>query len=361
MILELATLTLWAAGWVVLGRLRACRADVAPAVKSGQVSIIIPARNEAHNLPTLLDSLTTQPVKPREIIVVDDASTDRTADIAREFGARVVQAQPLPDGWRGKAWACHQGAHAATGEIFLFLDADTRFEPDGLGRVLAEFEGLRTGVLSVAPYHAVRDAYEQFSAFFNLVMHSASTAFTVFGERLPTRGLFGPLVLIRRTDYERAGGFEAVKGRILETFYFAGRLLKVGVPLHCRVGRGAFSIRMYPHGWRDMIGGWTRGFASGAGATSPWVLALVVAWMTGLMLPLVGLATCRATLLWLGLYVLCAAQLAWMLPRVGRFRLVTALAYPVPLTFYFAIFARSLQRSRNRKQVEWKGRQIRAD
>ncbi len=361
MILPALTMLLWFAGWIVLGRVRQCRAVAGQTVGADQLSIVIPARNEEHNLPTLLGSLTAQAVKPREIIVVDDASTDRTTEVARQFGARVIAAQPLPDGWRGKAWACQQGAQAATGITLLFLDADTRFEPDGLRRALAEFAALDGGVLSVAPHHAVRQFYEHFSVFFNLVMFAASTAFTLLGTRLTARGLFGPFVLIRRADYDRVGGFAAVKGRILETFYFAGQLRSAGVALHCRSGRGAFSIRMYPHGWRDLVEGWTRGFASGAGETPPAMLLLIIAWMTGLMIPLMGLAIGGAPLLWLTLYALGVAQVGWLMSRVGTFRLLTALLYPAPLIFYFAIFARSFLRSRNKQKVEWKGRKIRAD
>ena len=137
LILLLVTLGLWAAGFLLLGRLRRCSA--ARAAGFASVSVIIPARNEEHNLPTLLRSLASQPAKPREIIVVDDGSTDRTAEIARQLGATVIASQPLPDGWRGKTWACHQGAQAATGELLLFLDADTWFEPDGLARILAGY------------------------------------------------------------------------------------------------------------------------------------------------------------------------------------------------------------------------------
>ncbi len=100
------------------------------------LSVIIPARNEAHNLPTLLGSLAAQSVRPCEILVVDDGSTDRTAEVARELGARVIASEPLPEGWRGKTWACHQGAQAATGELLCFVDADTWFEPGGLARIL---------------------------------------------------------------------------------------------------------------------------------------------------------------------------------------------------------------------------------
>lgn len=361
MILPGITLLLWFTGWIVLGRVRQCRSAADREFSAEQLSIVIPARNEENNLPLLLSSLAEQAVKPLEIVVVDDGSTDRTAEIARQFGARVVASQPLPEGWRGKAWACQQGAQAARGSVLLFLDADTRFEPEGLRRALAEFAALDSGALSIAPHHAVRDFYEHFSLFFNLVMFAASTAFTLLGSRVAARGLFGPFVLIRRDDYDRVGGFASVKGRILETFFFAGRLRAAGVALHCRGGRGVFNIRMYPHGWRDLVEGWTRGFASGAGETPPAMLLLLIAWMTGLMMPLVGLAIGHQPLLWSALYALGAAQVAWLMSRVGKFHPLAAVLYPAPLIFYFAIFARSFFRSRNKQKVEWKGRQIRAD
>src|SRR5688572_13372129 len=115
MILIAVTLALWFAGWIVLGRIRRCRlADSNQPASGEQLSIIIPARNEEQNLPTLLRSLAAQSIRPREIIVVDDASTDHTSEIARQHNARVINSQPLPDGWRGKTWACHQGAQTAT-------------------------------------------------------------------------------------------------------------------------------------------------------------------------------------------------------------------------------------------------------
>jgi 4,4'-diaponeurosporenoate glycosyltransferase len=114
MILPAVTLALWFAGWIVLGRVRRCsHHEVNQSVSGEQLSIIIPARNEEHNIPTLLRSIAAQSVRPREIIVVDDGSTDRTAALARQLGATVMASQPLPDGWRGKTWACHQGAQVA--------------------------------------------------------------------------------------------------------------------------------------------------------------------------------------------------------------------------------------------------------
>ena len=356
------TLVLWAAGWIVIGRIRCCGRDESnQSPTSEELSIIIPARNEEQNLPTLLSSIAEQSIRPREIIVVDDASTDHTAQIAQQHGARVISSQMLPDGWRGKTWACHQGAQAATGKLLLFLDADTWFEPEGLSYVIAEFKQAGSGVLSLAPHHHVRKSHEQFSAFFNLVMVAGTSAFTLLGDRLVPRGLLGQFMLINRTAYQRVGGHQAVKGRILENFWLAEQLRSQGVPLRCRSGRGVFAFRMYPQGWRELIDGWTKGFASGASQTPLPILLLVIAWMIGLMTVPLGLAFAGNPLLWLGAYGLCVAQVAGLLRCVGTFRWSTALLYPAPLVFYFVVFTRSVLRSRSKQTVAWKGRQIRVD
>lgn len=339
------TLALWVAGFRLRDRLRPCAATKPSGIQPA-LSLIIPARNEAHNLPTLLRSLATQPLKPREIVVVDDGSTDRTAELARELGATVIASQPLPEGWRGKPWACHQGAHAATGDLLLFVDADTWFEADGLAQILSGYAG---GALSIGPYHAVRKPYEHLSLFFNFNM----TVGTV------PSGLFGQMLLVDRESYRRVHGHETVKGRILENFFLAGQFQAAGIPVRSGTGRGVFSFRMYPNGLRELIEGWTKGFAAGAGQTPRGVLFLVVAWMIGLMFAPLGWLMMGDALRWGAVYLLCAAQVAWFSRQVGAFRWFSALLYPLPLIFFFVIFAWSVARSG--RQVTWKGREIRAD
>ncbi|MGQ9651371.1 MAG: glycosyltransferase [Phycisphaerae bacterium] len=354
--LSLIALALWLVGFIILGRLLGRRAAVVTPgntpdpLSAAALSVIIPARNEEHNLPTLLRSLASQSVRPREIIVVDDDSTDQTAEIARGFGATVISSEPLPDGWRGKTWACWQGARAASGELLLFVDADTWLEPEGLPNIL---NGRADGVLSVGPYHAVRRPYEQLSAFFNLLMTAGTGAFRLLGGR--PNGLFGQMLLVHRDDYWRVQGHEAVKGHILENFYLAERFRDHGVSLRCLIGKGAFAFRMYPDGLGQLIEGWAKGFASGAAQTSTALMLLIVIWIVGMVL-----CPYLLTREWTGLavYLLYAAQLHLLLRRIGAFHWCTALLYPVPLVFYFVVFTLSMLRSRT--QVTWKGRTIRA-
>jgi 4,4'-diaponeurosporenoate glycosyltransferase len=344
MILWIVTLALWSAGFLLMRHLR-CGAGGNATSLAPSVSVIIPARNEAHNLPALLQSLASQPVKPCQIIVVDDGSTDRTAELARQFGATVIASSPLPEGWRGKTWACHQGAQAATGNLLLFLDADTWFELGGLPRILSGYAG---GAFSVGPYHAVCKTYEDLSLFFNFNM--------VVGT-VP-RGLFGQMLLVDRDLYQRVGGHAAVRGRILENFWLAGQFRAEEIPVRSVTGRGAFSFRMYPNGLGELVQGWTKGFASGAGQTPRGTLFLIVAWMIGLMLAPLGGWVTGDWLRWGAVYLMCAAQVGWFGRQVGAFRWYSSLLYPVPLIFFFAVFAWSAARSG--KTVRWKGRDLHA-
>jgi 4,4'-diaponeurosporenoate glycosyltransferase len=345
LILLLVTLLLWLAGFLLLSRLRP-RAEFSMPRPPPSASVIIPARNEEHNLPKLLRSIALQPLKLHEIIVVDDGSTDHTAELARQLGAKVIPSQPVPEGWRGKTWACHQGAKTATGDLLLFVDADTWFEPGGLAHALSAY---KSGAFSIGPYHAVQKPYEDLSLFFNLNMIVGTVP----------NGLFGQMLLVDRDSYRRIRGHETVRGRILENFWLANQFRAAGIPVRSVAGRSVLSFRMYPNGLGELIQGWTKGFASGAGQTPRETLLLVVAWMIGLMLaPLGGLATCD-WLRWGAAYLLCAAQVAWFSRLAGAFRWFTALLYPVPLIFFFVVFAWSTLRSG--KRVQWKGREILAD
>lgn len=361
MALTLITCVLLACGILAFPRYRAV-----PAARDGEsaadgiptVSIIIPARNEEKNLPALLDSLRAQQIRVLEILVIDDESTDRTAEVARSMGARVVPAGPLPEGWLGKANACHQGALAARGDWLLFLDADTWFEPSGLDRLLAFF-AKTGGALSLIPWHVVRAPHEHLSVFFNINAMAGTGAFTPWpGLRA---SLSGPVLLVGRADYLASGGYEKVKSRILENFQLTRAFRDHGMGITVLGGRGIISYRMYPESARHLATGWMKGFANGAASTPRPVLILLVLWMTGLVCAAQGLALAPTTGLAWGLYALAVVQCLVFFARVGSFRWWSAVIYPVFLIFFFVLFGISASRAARGKSVQWKGRAIHAD
>jgi 4,4'-diaponeurosporenoate glycosyltransferase len=327
-------------------------------------SVIVPARNEESSLPFLLASLKRQSVKPSEILVVDDGSSDATARIAARAGCRVIAAGRRPRGWLGKTWACWVGARAARHELLIFLDADTRLEPDGFGRMLAE-KAARGGVVTVQPWHETGGAAEKLSSLFNIVAMAAINAFTALGDALPPAGCFGPCILCGRTDYFRAGGHRAVRGSVLEDVEMGRRFLHAGIAVHCFGGSRTIRFRMYPGGIPQQVEGWSKNMARGAAGSHPVVLAGIFLWFTGLFSAAFFGVRWGATGATVGaieavvFYLLYCAQLLWMMRKVGNFGALSALAYPVHLLFFLFVFLRSLVLTYVVRSVSWKGRVIR--
>ena len=233
---------------------------------AASVSVVIPARDEEATLPALLASLQRLGAPAIEVVVVDDGSRDATAAVALAAGATVLPATAPPPGWTGKAWACHLGAETTSGDLLLFLDADTVLEPDALDGLLRLHER-HGGLVSVQPFHAVVRPYEQLSSYFNVMALLASGAFT---RRPASRPMaFGPCLLTSRVDYERAGGHAAVRGEILDDVQLAAAYDRAGLPVLCAVGGDAIRMRSYPGGLRQLADGWTKNFASGASAAAP--------------------------------------------------------------------------------------------
>ncbi len=321
------------------------------------ISVIIPARNEEANLPVLLSSLMQCRPCPAEVIVVDDCSTDNTSAIASAHGAKVVTLTSAQPGWRGKSWACHHGALAATSGTLLFLDADTRFATGGLGRAVTFFHSLPPETaLSILPFHTPQKPYEELSLFFNLLMAIGAGGFS----GLDRPHLFGQSLFIGSELYLRAGGHAVVRQHVLENFYLAAHIQAIGGNSCTASGRGALLIRMFPHGIVQLCESWEKGFVTGAGATSPVVLLLSIYWLSAaayvfpFALAHMGIPDFTAVTL----YLAFALQIAWLSRKVGSFRLTTALFYPVPLLFYFILFGHAAWLRYARRPVTWKGRRL---
>ena len=359
----------WIAGWLTFGapqRLRARSIDLrdpspSPTTSDAPepvLSVVIPARNEEHSLPLLLADLAEHAPPGTEVIVVDDDSVDRTAEVAAGFdGVRVLQAGEKPAGWVGKPWACHTGEQAARADILCFVDADVRIRPNSLEAVLDQHRQ-RGGLLSIQPFHETEQFYEQGSALFGAVALMG----TGTGDRSARPLAFGPLMVSSRADYDRVGGHAAVRSEVVEDIALARRFGDEGLPVAVLTGGDLVAFRMYPEGPRSMFEGWTKSFATGAANTSLWRLGLIVLWLaamgTAFGLGWDALVSGESVLAGAVIYAAYALQLRVMFVQVGRFGLVTALAFPLLLGCFFVVFFSSLWYTVVRREVRWRGRSV---
>jgi glycosyltransferase involved in cell wall biosynthesis len=356
-LLIVSLLVRWVLCWLLCARLTRLP-EASQTQQAPSISVLIPARDEQHTLPHLLAALERQSLKPLEVIVIDDHSSDGTAACARDAGVRVLQPPPLPPGWCGKTWALDNGSRQSQGEVLVFLDADTEPGPQFLERIVAAQQRLG-GLVSVQPFHRTERAYEQLSVLFNLVGLMA----VPLGEQASVA--FGPAMASSRSDYERVGGHGAVADKVVEDWFLAHAYEQAGLPVSAFIGRGQIAYRMYPGGLGDMVVGFDKNFATAAGEVSwPRMLAVLL-WLSGLFwmawaLPasLLGWPLVGNPDPWLnlGIYGAYALQLLLLSRQVGRFTWIN-LIFPVPVLFFLGVFLLAIV-NLERGSVSWKGRQF---
>jgi glycosyltransferase involved in cell wall biosynthesis len=226
------------------------------------VSIIVPARNEEANIAPCLESLIAQTDLEYEIIVVDDDSTDRTAEIARSFAdVRVIPAGPLTSNWTGKNNAMSAGAKVAKGTWLLFTDADTVHAPGSLARAVAEAEQHGVALLSYSPAQEVHGFWEK--AVMPVIFAELATTYppqAVNDPASPIAAANGQYLMISREAYNAVGGHAKIAADLLEDVALARLVKRSGRKIFLRYAPDAIRTRMY-RTFAQLREGWTKNLA----------------------------------------------------------------------------------------------------
>ena len=230
------------------------------------VSVIIPARNEEACLGACLQSLVAQRGVSFEIIVVNDASTDRTRAIGESFAGssryvKVVEAGPLPRGWTGKSHALAAGVTHARGAWLLFTDADTVHLPGSLATSLREAQEQGAALLSYSPEQEVHGFWEK--AVMPVIFAELTATYRTSEINDPASAAAaanGQYLLIHRGAYEKVGGHAAIDHSLLEDVELARAVKRAGYRLWFRFGGGLVRTRMY-RSFTQLCEGWTKNLA----------------------------------------------------------------------------------------------------
>ena len=371
--------------WRLFVTPRARRFD-APGVRAPFVSVLIPARNEARRIVPCLRSLLAQDYPNFEMVVLDDHSEDATAAIVLDHGfsraadgpRRLLAGQPLPEGWTGKSWACHQLAAGARGDYLLFTDADTMHDPAALGAFVGHALDTQAALLSAWPRQVTETWSEQaviplvyvllLGALPHYLLHRLQRhpeyARNSSPASLQTLGAAnGQYMLFRRDAYEAIGGHAAVRDHLVEDVALgrlvAGRVADGMRLINCD-GSAWVRCRMYTsfaEVWEGFTKNLRAAFADSANAF--WIFGTLQ--LCGLFLPFVFACVPR----WNGRW--------WWLPVgqvVGIYMVRAALAakfrtswlgvwlHPVGQGLSLLIGLNSWRLS-SHKGVTWKGRRYR--
>jgi chlorobactene glucosyltransferase len=215
------------------------------------VSVVVPARNEEHNIGRCLESLAASSYPAFEIVVVDDRSDDRTHEVARAVppgGAsriHVVAGTALPEGWLGKPWACLQGAREAGGDVLLFTDADTVHEPDLLERAIRGLREEEADLLTLVGSQIMDTFWERLvqpHVFLGMLFRFPDFERVAANDRWRDAIANGQFIMMPRASYDRLGGHEAVRDEVVEDLALAQHVKRAGMQL----GSGARRTRSPP-------------------------------------------------------------------------------------------------------------------
>ena len=349
------------------------------------MSVIVPARNEEACLGLCLESLVSQSGVDFEIIVVDDSSTDRTAEIARSFAnraianstgvdargytrsaglvsMRVVSAPPLPENWIGKNHATAVGAREGRGKWLLFTDADTVHKPGSLARSVAEAERHGVALLSYSPQQEVHGFWEQ--AVMPVVFAELAATYPpkkVSDPASPIAAANGQYLMIRRDVYDAVGRYEKIANEILEDVAMARLVKSSGRKILFRYGGDAVSTRMY-RSWPQLKEGWTKNMV----LLFPKLTALAVRRFVEFGVIVGGTAVgFVAALLHSSIIAGCAfavalvfAARAFMRFRRAHFPVLASALSMLGLPVFASLLLRS-KAAFGKRSVTWKGREYR--
>jgi hypothetical protein len=347
---------------------------------AGPVTVLLPLRDEAHRVrPCLRGLLAQRGVPGLRVLVLDDGSTDGTADVVRHEAAgdprvRLLAGRPLPDGWLGKPHACHQLAGAAArdarpGEVLAFLDADVVLHPDALAGALAA----RRPVDLLSPYpRIVADSAGQ-----RLVQPLLQWSWLALvplrameRTRRPSLAVAGgQFLLVDLAAYQRAGGHAAVRDRVLEDVELARAVVRTGGRIAVADASAVADCRMYDS-WSQLVDGYAKSlwaaFGSPAAAAAVTGLLAVLYLAPPLLLAVLGAGALTGSApagAGVAAGASAAAYLAGVASRVVAGRATgartwpDALAHPVSVALFGWLVARS-NRLRRRGGLAWKGRPV---
>ena len=338
------------------------------------VSVIVPARNEAHNIARCVSSILTTTHPNLELIVVDDNSTDGTAEIARQASGgdlrvRIVTTEPLPEGWFGKQWACATGAKVASGSILQFTDADTVHSKDLVTRSLHAMRKTRAQLFTVAGHQELGGFWErviQPQVFTILAMRYGGTESVNQATSVSNKIANGQCIFVTHDSYNSIGGHASVRASVAEDLMLAQKFFAARKRVVVMLGVDQLSTRMYGS-LREIIGGWRKNVFAGGLDSVPFgkvgrtffPLFLLLPPLLELLPPMalsmaaLGAPTGDTLLLWA--LISTAATLVWWIAVyiTVRENLLYALAYPLGALVLLYIFLTAVIRGR---RVSWKGR-----
>lgn len=343
-------------------RLRPAPSEAAPD-GTARLSVLIPARNEAAVISATVQRLLAQDYPHLEVIVLDDDSDDDTAAVARAAAnddnrLRVLSGAPLPPGWAGKNWACHQLGRAATGDILIFTDADVRWHDGALSALVHLMKTNRADLQTIWPTQRTETWGERLIVPLMMLVILAYLPIPLVHRT--RRAMFaaanGQCLAFRRRAYAAVGGHAAARSAVVEDIVLARRIKQAGLRLRMADGANLIACRMYD-GWPAARDGFAKNILAGYGDRVVFLaLATVFHWAVFIAPPLLLLVP--GLRLWGGLLTVLGVGVRALTAATSGQRVGDALLLPISALLMTRVAAQAIWWRWRYGGPRWKGRTI---
>ena len=322
------------------------------------VSVLIPARNEENNIEKCVKGMLIQDYQNKEIIVLDDNSTDNTLKLAASFNnnkIKIIKGKELPFDWLGKNWACHQLAQEAKGEYLLYVDADVELTPEVISSAVYELEKSKAALLSIFPTQIIKSFGE------HLIVPLMNWLLLTF---LPLRFVYsssskaivaanGQFMLWRKDDYFKIGGHETVKNKVVEDMELARLAKQNKLKVKTMLGGKLVFCRMY-ESFNQAYNGFTKNFFAGFLLPSFSFLTIILFLLIAFVLPFLFLMPPVYSFILIALILITKISVS-IASNQNLF--INVLLHPVQMLFMFWIGIVSIIKFKTKKIV-WKQRKL---
>lgn len=330
-----------------------------PTQSPDKVSILIPARNEAHIIGRLLKSIRNQSYSNVEVIVYNDCSTDSTAEIVGDYVRQdsrfaLVHGEELPPGWLGKNYACHKLAQRACGKYFLFLDADVEVSPWLVGNALAYMQRHGVNLLSMFPNQVMESLGERLVVpSMNWILLSLLPLPLVKWSRKGSLSAAnGQMMMFDAESYNLNLWHERVRGSTAEDISIARRVKRSNLTMATLLGSDDVYCRMYTS-YPEAVTGFSKNYAAFFGGNIYLAILFVALGVVGLPIVLVTLPFPLVFV-----FLTCLLTGRMMVSKLsGQSVLLNIFLWPAQHVALFHVAARSLLFIRGGSLL-WKGRAI---
>lgn len=330
------------------------------------MSVLIPARNEAHRISATIESLVQQPTSDvHEILVLDDASTDGTAEEVRRAAknderVRVIEGSPLPSGWLGKPWACEQLGQNAIGSALVFTDADVVFAEGAIAAAVTELRDAGLDLLSPYPKQLAESWLERLLQPM-VTWTWAATLPIGLAERSSRASLAaanGQFIAVDARAYRAIGGHAAVATAIFDDIVLLRSMKRAGFRGVAANGSELARCRMYESD-AELIDGYSKSLWSAFGSKTGAVFVISAMGIVYLMPAAAMVFARRRSTRAIGtLGYLAGVWSRTMVARAfGERILPDVFAHPFSIAGYVGLIAVSWYR-KERGTLTWKGRDV---